>query len=182
MVPKYLKELASEFRLRGRGRFFDEHPASSVMIGVGILGVLNDRVRAGADGTFRFNIEDQQDYFRSSVLVDRVWFIIKKPENRTELRIVVGRTSQADVSIPELSISAEHCAFEATPFGLRVVDLGSTNGTSVDGTLLRDGEGASLRSGSRIVIGRFEFEYLRHKDFVERLRWYGVSGGPSQQA
>jgi hypothetical protein len=173
-VPNYLKELASEFRLRGRARFFDTHPASSVMIGMGVLGVLADNARA-SDGTYKFSVDDQAEYFRSAALVDRVWFLVKKPHNRGELRIVVGRTAEADVSIPELSISTDHCAFEATPFGLRLVDLGSTNGTIVDGSLLREGESARLHSGSRIVLGRFEFEYLRHKDFVSRLRVYGTN-------
>ena len=98
----------------------------------------------------------------------------RRKRNRKELRIVVGRTAEADVSIPELSISTDHCAFEATPFGLRLVDLGSTNGTIVDGGLLHEGESAALRSGSKIVLGRFEFEYLRHKDFVSKLRVYGT--------
>ena len=171
-MSNYLQDLASEFRLRGPTRFFDDHPASSVIIGVGILGVLSDNNR-NPDGTFRFSVDDQAEYFRSAALVDRVWFLVKKPQNRRELRIVVGRTAEADVSIPELSISTDHCAFEATPFGLRAVDLGSTNGTIVDSCLLHDGESAKLRSGSKIVLGRFEFEYLRHKDFVSRLRVYG---------
>lgn len=170
-MPNYLRELASEFRLRGKTRFFDDHPASSVMVGVRILGLLDDNSR-NSDGTFRFAVDDQAEYFRSASLVDRVWFLVKKPENRQELRIVVGRTAEADVSIPELSISTDHCAFEATPFGLRLVDLGSTNGTIVDGCLLHEGESARLRSGSKIVLGRFEFEYLRHKDFVGKLRVY----------
>jgi len=172
-VSNYIREFASEFRLRGSARFFDDHPASSVMIGVGILGLLDDKSR-NSDGTFRFTVDDQSEYFRSAALVDRVWFLVKKPQNRKELRIVVGRTAEADVSIPELSISTDHCAFEATPFGLRLVDLGSTNGTIVDGGLLHEGESAALRSGSKIVLGRFEFEYLRHKDFVSKLRVYGT--------
>lgn len=172
-MPNYLKELASEFRLRGRTRFFDTYPASSVMIGMGILGVLTDNTRA-SDGTYKFSVDDQAEYFRSAALVNRVWFLVKKPHNRSELRIVVGRTAEADVSIPELSISTDHCAFEATPFGLKLVDLGSTNGTIVDGHLLHESESARLRSGSKIVLGRFEFEYLRHKDFVSRLRVYGT--------
>jgi hypothetical protein len=168
-----MRDLASEFRSRGPTRFFDDYPASSVMIGVGILGLLDDKSR-NSDGTFRFAIDEQAEYVRSASLVDRVWFLVKKPHNRQELRIIVGRTVEADVSIPELSISTDHCAFSATPFGLRMVDLGSVNGTIVDGCLLREGESARLRSGSKIVLGRFEFEYLRHKDFVNRLRVYGV--------
>ena len=143
------------------------------MIGLGILGVLDDKGR-NPDGTFKVTLDEQSEYLRSAALVDRVWFLVKKPHHRTELRIVVGRTADSDVSIPELSISTDHCAFVASPFGLKVVDLGSINGTIVDGVLLQKGEMATLHSGSKIVLGRFEFEYLRHKDFVSRLRVYGL--------
>lgn len=173
-MANYLGTLASEFRLRGRARFFDVHPASSVIIGLGIIGKLDDKAR-DEEGTFKVSRDEQFEYFRSEALVDRVWFVTKKPHNRQELRIVVGRTSDSDVSIPDLSIATEHCAFVAGPFGLRTMDLGSLNGTIVDGVPLQKGEVAALHSGSKIVIGRFEFEYLRHKDFVSKLRVYGLN-------
>jgi hypothetical protein len=169
-VTTHLKELAAEYRRRGAHRFFEEYPASSVLIGMGIIGELRDRGRS-ASGTFVFKPgEDISEYMHSASLVGRVWFLVKKPENRKELRIVVGRTAEADVAIPEFSISVEHCAFTASAFGLQLSDLGSTNGTIVNGRLLQRDERVSLRSGSKIVLGRFEFQYLLHKDFVRRLR------------
>lgn len=172
-MANYLGNLATEYRLRGRARFFDAHPASSVIIGLGIVGALNDRERDD-DGTFKVSLGGDFEYFRSEALVDRVWFLTKKPHNRHELRIVVGRTADSDVSIPDLSIAVEHCAFVAGPFGLKVMDLGSVNATVVDGTELNKNEAAPLHSGSKIIVGRFEFEYLRHTDFVDRLRNFGL--------
>jgi hypothetical protein len=169
-VANFLHEMAAEYKLRGKARFFDQYPASSVLIGLGILGLVEETQNSKDNQTLRFNAEERSDYIRSTALANRVWFVVKKPENRTELRIVVGRTAESDVTIPELTISTEHCAFEASPFGLRLTDLGSTNGTVVDGQRLAKGETASLRSGSKIILGRFEFEYLRHKDFVQRLQ------------
>lgn len=172
-MATYLGNLATEYRLRGRARFFDAHPASSVIIGLGIVGALEDKER-DEDGTFKVNLHDGFEYFRSEALVDRVWFLTKKPHNRKELRILVGRTADADVSIPDLSIAIEHCAFVAGPFGLKAMDLGSVNATIVDGCELKKNEAAPLHSGSKIIIGRFEFEYLRHTDFVDRLRVFGL--------
>ncbi len=142
-------------------------------MGLGIVGALNEKQRE-EDGTFKVSLGGDFEYFRSEALLDRVWFLTKKPHNRHELRIVVGRTADSDVSIPDLSIAVEHCAFVAGPFGLKAMDLGSVNATVVDGTELKKNEAAPLHSGSKIVIGRFEFEYLRHTDFVERLRNFGL--------
>ena len=169
-MANYLHELAAEFKLRGRARFFDQYPASSVIIGLGILGLLDEYQSAKDGQTLRFSAGEGDEYIRSAALADRVWFLVKKPQNRQQIRIVLGRTAESDVTVPELSISTEHCAFTASPFGLRITDLGSTNGTIVDGQRLSKGQTGQLRSGSKIILGRFEFEYLRHKDFLQRLQ------------
>lgn len=174
-MANFLHELAAEFKLRGPARFFDDYPASSVLIGLGILGYLDEKQKPSERNTYRFMADDSCEYIHSAALADRVWFITKKRENRQEMRIVVGRTSETDIAIPELSISTEHCAFAASPFGLSITDLGSTNGTIVDGRMLRKGESAALKSGSKVILGRFEFEYLRHKDFVSRLQYTRIS-------
>ena len=174
-MANFLHELAAEFKLRGRARFFDQYPASSVMVGLGILGYLEEKQKPTENHTYRFQQHDANGHILSDSLADRVWFVVKKPENRQEMRIVVGRTSESDLTIPELSISTEHCAFEASPFGLNLTDLGSTNGTLVDGRMLRKGDSAALKSGSKIILGRFEFEFLRHKDFISRLQYTRIS-------
>jgi hypothetical protein len=176
-VANFLHELAAEFKLRGRARFFDQYPASSVLIGLGILGLLDENQSTKDGQTLRFSAGEGDEYIRSAALADRVWFLVKKPQNRKQIRIVVGRTAESDVTIPELSISTEHCAFSASPFGLRITDLGSTNGTFVDGHRLSKGETGQLQSGSKIILGRFEFEYLRHKDFLQRLQYARVTAG-----
>jgi hypothetical protein len=168
----YLSDLATELRTRGRARFLEIYPASSVLVGVGILGVLAEESERTAEGTLRINVGNTREYLRTASLVERVWFLVKKPGKRDVPRIILGRTSEADVSVPELSISVEHCAFEAGPFGLRLVDIESTNGTQLNGAPLEPNRSVPLRSHDRIVIGRFEFEYLRNKELMDRLSTY----------
>ncbi|HEY5960986.1 MAG TPA: FHA domain-containing protein [Polyangiaceae bacterium] len=165
-----VNELAGELRRKGYERLFEDYPASSVLIGVGILGIPALRAERSTRGTIRFTPDAQQEYVTAASLAGRVWFLTKKRENRHQSRIVIGRTSDADVTIPELSISVEHAGLQATPFGLAVVDLGSTNGTFVDGERVTKGVSVSLYSGMKLALARFEFEYLRHKDFLERLK------------
>jgi hypothetical protein len=173
-----IDELASELRRKGYERLFEDYPPSSVLIGVGILGVPELRAERSTRGTIRFSPDNQQEYVKAAALVGRVWFLTKKRENRHQTRITIGRTSDADVTIPELSISVEHAALEATPFGLAVIDLGSTNGTFVDGERVTRGITVSLYSGMKLALARYEFEYLRHKDFLERLKQVAMRPSP----
>ncbi len=64
--------------------------------------------------------------------------------------LTLGSGDAADVRIADRAVSALHCRFEPGRDGLRVRDLGSRNGTFVDGvavTLARLGEGSMLRIG-----------------------------------
>jgi hypothetical protein len=165
-----VEDLARELRHKGAEKLFEEYPASSVLIGLGILGIASDQAERTRRGTVRFNKRDAAEYLKAASLVGRVWFLTKKRENRQKSQIIVGRTSEADVVIPELSISVEHCALQATPFGLSVIDLNSTNGTFVNGERVQKGVQFSLYDGAKLALGRFEFEYLRHRFFLERLK------------
>jgi adenylate cyclase len=70
---------------------------------------------------------------------------------------ILGRASKCDVCIPDTSLSREHARFDVGPDGTFVTDMGSRNGTSVDGlavTSARLKNGSLLRCGN--VIFRFE--------------------------
>lgn len=69
--------------------------------------------------------------------------------------VVLGRGSEADLRINDPGVSRRHAEVRVTLRGDQVsvsaVDLGSTNGTMVDG---RQVQQALVRDGSHIVIGR----------------------------
>jgi pSer/pThr/pTyr-binding forkhead associated (FHA) protein len=52
-------------------------------------------------------------------------------------KYVLGRSSRCDLPLPTthefMEVSRQHCVLEVTPFGLRVRDLGSRNGTFLNG-------------------------------------------------
>jgi Protein of unknown function (DUF3662)/FHA domain len=64
---------------------------------------------------------------------------------------VVGRAADVDVPLDDAGVSRRHAEIHVTGAGARVVDLGSTNGTFVDGERVDSGE---LRDGSTITVGR----------------------------
>ncbi|QKE85464.1 FtsK/SpoIIIE domain-containing protein [Arthrobacter sp. NEB 688] len=63
----------------------------------------------------------------------------------------IGRSAGADLQLADASLSRVHCRIEADPSGVRVRDVGSTNGLTVDG---RRVEGAvEVDTTSEIGIG-----------------------------
>lgn len=72
------------------------------------------------------------------VVVDRDW-------------LVVGRGRSADLVIAESTISRAHAAFGFDAEGFYVQDLGSTNGTTLNGSRV---ERQALKPGDEIQMGR----------------------------
>ena len=72
-------------------------------------------------------------------------------------RVTVGRRSGNDVCLPYPAVSGAHAVFVTTATGVVMEDLGSTNGTTVNGTRTNM---QVLHDGDRIDIGRQRFVYL----------------------
>lgn len=64
----------------------------------------------------------------------------------------LGRDGAAAIVLADPSVSARHARMERTARGWRLVDLGSTNGTRVNGRSVT-GSGCILRGGERIQLG-----------------------------
>jgi pSer/pThr/pTyr-binding forkhead associated (FHA) protein len=73
--------------------------------------------------------------------------------------ICVGRGLESDIVIDDTSISRRHVQFLRQPDGDYVQDLGSRNGTQVNGELLRTPQ--LLLMGDMIVIGNIRLEYAK---------------------
>ena len=67
---------------------------------------------------------------------------------------VLGRGAEADVVVDDAGVSRRHAEIHTDGGRVRVVDLGSTNGTFVDGERVGQGATGDLTDGSRITIGR----------------------------
>lgn len=75
---------------------------------------------------------------------------------------VVGRSSKANVVIDNSFISGQHLSLRLSPNGeLTVKDLGSTNGTYIDGQKLEAHVPTPLRAGQKLIIGSEDIVYER---------------------
>lgn len=68
--------------------------------------------------------------------------------------LVIGRDSSADFTLAEPGISRRHARLVPDGSRLMLEDLGSTNGTSVNGKSLREGARVALSHGDEIALGR----------------------------
>jgi class 3 adenylate cyclase len=79
------------------------------------------------------------------------------PAGRT---LVVGRSSACDVPIRDLTVSRHHGEVEAAAAGLRVRDLGSTNGTFINGVRISEGVASP---GTRVAFGKVIFQVMEER-------------------
>jgi hypothetical protein len=68
-------------------------------------------------------------------------------------RVVIGRAPTATLRIGDSKVSGEHASLRWTGTSWEVRDLGSRNGTFVDGTRVAPGEGRALVAGSKLSFG-----------------------------
>lgn len=106
---------------------------------------------------------------RHMALVDRV-FAVEKAPHSPRGPIVMGRSDDTDVPIPEYSISKRHCFFDFLPEGIMVTDCGSTNGTFVGVHRLAPGDQALVRDGDTLSLGRFAFRFCTAPGFYTQVK------------
>lgn len=70
-------------------------------------------------------------------------------------KFLIGREQDCHLRPNSEMVSRHHCAFSIDDFSVRLRDLGSTNGTLVNGNRIRSE--VLLEDGDRIVIGNLDF-------------------------
>jgi transcriptional regulator with AAA-type ATPase domain len=74
-----------------------------------------------------------------------------------ERLVQIGRAADSDLVLHDLAVSERHARLEPADGAVLVRDLGSRNGTFVDGVAIQT---ASLRHGSRLRVGRTDLRVL----------------------
>lgn len=91
--------------------------------------------------------------------------VVEGPAVGTEVvldraEMVIGRNAGADVSLPDDAVSGVHAAIELGLAGFRIRDLGSTNGTFVNGSQV---QATDLENDDRILVGEHTLRYVQQK-------------------
>lgn len=78
---------------------------------------------------------------------------------KAEKQVVIGRSSELDMVLVEDMVSRKHARIIFSSGVVTIEDLGSTNGTFVNGEKVRQ---ASLKEGDRILIGTSILKLIMH--------------------
>jgi DNA-binding NtrC family response regulator len=71
-------------------------------------------------------------------------------------RMTIGKAPDNDLVLGDDTVSRHHCELVRTGDGIQVKDLGSTNGTKIDGTRVHE---ATIASGSVLKVGEIEIAF-----------------------
>ncbi|HEX4445613.1 MAG TPA: FHA domain-containing protein [Polyangiaceae bacterium] len=94
-----------------------------------------------------------------------------------EPEYLIGRAHNCTLRIAQRYISAQHALLRWTGQRWEVKDLGSRNGTYVDGTRLRAGEGHALRRGAKVAFGKGDHEWELVEDAAPSVMAVPIKGG-----
>jgi Fe2+ transport system protein FeoA len=135
-----------------------------VLVVLGMAGDMNDPRSDGGTGVVNVDA-----VFACGRLTGRV-FTVVKPRNSSRGPITVGRTSENDIAIAEYSVSRRHCIIARVETEYRLTDMGSTNGTIVDGVRLAPSKPLRLRGGETISLGRLMLVFYFSEGFIKHLQ------------
>ncbi|WP_353235654.1 FHA domain-containing protein [Diaphorobacter ruginosibacter] len=83
--------------------------------------------------------------------------VVIKEVPLTKERTTLGRRPYNDVVIDNLAVSGEHALIHMSGGDVEIEDLGSTNGTQVNGRAVKR---QKLRSGDTVELGRYKLRFI----------------------
>lgn len=87
--------------------------------------------------------------------------VVIKEVQLTKERTTLGRRPYNDIVIDNLAVSGEHAVVHMDEHEVEVEDLGSTNGTYVNGKAVKR---LTLRNGDTIEVGKYKIRFLGDAD------------------
>lgn len=117
-----------------------------------------------------------------------VRFVIVEPESKkgahtVRLPLLVGRSREAKFRIQQERVSRRHCEFTVDEGIVYVRDLGSTNGTHLEGTPVPHDRPLRVPPGALVRVGSIgflvDYDHLAETPTVE-LRAHDLAGAETQ--
>lgn len=87
--------------------------------------------------------------------------VVIKDVQLTKPRTSMGRRPYNDIVIDNLAVSGEHAALHLVGQSAEIEDLGSTNGTYVNGKPVKR---QGLRNGDTVEIGKYKIRYMQEAE------------------
>lgn len=124
-------------------------------------------------------VEPEEDQQVKGKLIVRTSGVVVQEQPLNRDRILVGRDEICDIRIPSHLVSRHHALIVNAPDGAKLVDLGSTNGTFVDG---REVKQCDLEDRQVIGVGDSQIEYIAGAGRKDGLRDFDFATGKEEPA
>lgn len=153
------KELAELKRNLGRGKFLQRFPHPLLVIA---------GLQADAGMSFTTGVS-HRDSVGGETDVMEVVIVVKAPGNPYPDRIAVGRARNCDVVLRDSSVSKLHAHFRRRGARLELIDLGSKNGTIVNGKRLSADSPEAVAVGDSIQFGSLLTQFVDATELLRQL-------------
>jgi hypothetical protein len=164
-MPNFISDFSDELARIGDQAFSMRYP-HPVLVVTGIAGSLGEQRDLH---TTVVSAPSDVSLAALAGLLGRVFPLVKNKMSPPG-PIIVGRTSDNDVVIPESSISKRHCFLRLVGTELVLTDAGSTNGTSINNVKLEPKKSQVVNPGDAVTLGRFIVTLHTPRTFVQHLR------------
>ena len=161
-----------EAALRARAGELDATPPGAIRVALGardeiVAGEIYVEARLVPDAAPRDDADDTRIYHRRRNDAPRVRLrVLAGPPGAAGLEFVgvgpvvtIGRRADQDIVLNDPSVSRAHARIEIAPDRAEIADVGSTNGTLVNGRGSGDAS-VSLRAGDRVQLGTVLLEFV----------------------
>ena len=92
--------------------------------------------------------------------------LVGKLQELKDGETIIGRAPEIDIPINDTRISRQHISISVQPAGVTLTDLGSTNGTFVNGTRIQT---HNLQDGDKVQISSGTIFKFAHQDNLENI-------------
>lgn len=171
-----LDSLRTKVQDTGKDEFVREYPGA-FLLAMGLLAVEAIQARRRAAKNIAGNPKDataavsfgprlRYDPLASHPLAGCAFFLRPTQEHG---RVEIGRSQDSDITVPDPSVSERHCRIEVTDGGVIVIDLDSTNGTTVNLERIPKDASSVLADEDFLSVGRYSFQLLTAPTLFDEL-------------
>lgn len=172
-----LESLRQKLPEMKREEFLARYPGA-FLLAMGFLATENIRARHHAARAIRDGVRDvtaavsfgprlRYDPLKSHPLAGCAFFL--RPTGQDD-RVLIGRSKSCEITVPDSSVSERHCRIEVTGDGVIVVDLDSTNGTTVNLERIEPTGHRVLADEDVVSVGRYSFQMLAAQTLYDELK------------
>jgi hypothetical protein len=164
-VPSYsLDDLSQELARRGKTAFSVRFSCPFLLVIATAYEESDEIDLKTTTGEFPRDVD-----FSSGSLKKRAVPLKKSDRNVMLSKITVGRARNNDIVIRSKMISKLHGTFWKDQGEWKLQDMGSRNGTTVNGLRIREKKTVTLRDGDLISLWEYMFEFVVPDRFSEML-------------